>query len=114
MTKESITFKGICEHLEDRIKQLESKVRLLKGEAEVMDKDQIIKDALNSAVWVTCSEHEWKWKHEEQVNMARAVIFLSDRIQKSIEEFNNGDGSDSETLVKVFEILSGNESKKAE
>jgi len=74
-----------------------------------MNKNQIIKDALISSAFVTCSEHEWKWKHEEQVNMARAVIILSDKIQKSIEEFNR-DGPDSEILVKIFEILSGNES----
>jgi len=33
--------------------------------------------AINAAVWVTASPHEWTWKHEEQVAMARTCLWFN-------------------------------------
>lgn len=33
-----------------------------------------VKEALNAAIWVTCSPHEWEWTHEQQVAMARYCV----------------------------------------
>ena len=66
MAKESITFKGICEHLEDRIKQLESEVRLLKGEAEVIYLP-IMKSNLNNTI---PSDSELNKKAQNLINAA--------------------------------------------
>lgn len=40
-------------------------------------REQLAKEALNAAIWVTCSPHEWVWTHDQQVSMARYVIEAS-------------------------------------
>lgn len=37
-------------------------------------------EALNAAIFVTASEHEWKWTHEQQVAMARFCCDASKRL----------------------------------
>ena len=39
-------------------------------------------DALNAAVWVTCSEHEWVWTKDQQIAMARFCILANVRIRE--------------------------------
>lgn len=38
-------------------------------------------NAIRDAYWVTASRHEWEWTHNEQVNMARYVLWASQRIE---------------------------------
>lgn len=35
------------------------------------------KDALEAAIWVTASPHEWTWTHEQQIAMARYCVEAS-------------------------------------
>jgi hypothetical protein len=41
----------------------------------------IEKEALAAAGWVTCSPHEWVWRHDQQVAMARYCIAASNRLE---------------------------------
>lgn len=38
------------------------------------------KEALNAAIWVTASPHEWVWTQEQQVAMARYCMDASKRL----------------------------------
>jgi hypothetical protein len=37
--------------------------------------------AVRDAYWVTASPHEWVWTPEQQANMARYVLWASQRIE---------------------------------
>lgn len=38
---------------------------------EEMTLEELEKEAIMAAQWVTCSPHEWEWTHEQQIAMAR-------------------------------------------
>lgn len=40
-------------------------------------KPETRKSAIDAAVWVTASPHEWEWTHEQQVAMARMCCWSS-------------------------------------
>jgi len=37
-------------------------------------------DVLKSAIWVTCSPHEWQWTTDEQAAMARYCLWATQRL----------------------------------
>lgn len=44
------------------------------------------KAALDAAIWVTASPHEWVWTQEQQVAMARYCIEASSVISKAVND----------------------------
>ena len=38
------------------------------------------KEALDAAIWVTCSPHEWEWTNEQQIRMAQYCVEASRRL----------------------------------
>lgn len=48
------------------------------------------KTAMDAAIWVTASPHEWQWTHEQQVAMARFCCWASltlDNHRRLVEEY---------------------------
>ncbi len=48
--------------------------------------------AVEAAKWVTCSPHEWVWTHEQQVEMARYVLWATQRLN-AIASLAKGDAN---------------------
>lgn len=46
----------------------------------VQPTDPLTKAALDAAIWVTCSPHEWVWTNEQQVAMARYCLVAVDQL----------------------------------
>lgn len=44
------------------------------GEAATEIPAEHARAALDAAIWVTCSPHEWVWTHDQQIAMARYCI----------------------------------------
>lgn len=42
-----------------------------------------ISDALNAALWVTCSPVEWTWTHDQQIAMARYCVEAARTIEEA-------------------------------
>lgn len=59
----------------------QSLVRLGSGYTQVTMSDESRTSAIQSAYWVTMSEHEHTWSLEEQQNMARFVLWASQRLE---------------------------------
>ena len=60
------------------------------------------KEALDAAIWVTCSPHEWEWTHEQQVAMARYCVEASKTIYealKQLEEIVCTEGCDAGVVL---------------
>ncbi len=59
----------------------ESLVHLSRNFTQIHVTPEIRTAAIQSAYWVTASPHEWVWKPEEQANMARYVLWASQRLE---------------------------------
>lgn len=46
--------------------------------------------AIRDAYWVTASPHEWEWTNEQAANMARYVLWASQRIE-AMKHIANGE-----------------------
>jgi hypothetical protein len=49
-----------------------------------MSRQQEIDLAIYSAIYVTCSPHEWEWTHDQQVAMARYCVEASKLIDSAL------------------------------
>lgn len=45
-----------------------------------MTTEELEKEAIGAAIWVTCSPHEWEWTHKQQIAMARYCIEAANKL----------------------------------
>ena len=51
-----------------------------EGQTRTAMSDKELQDAVDAAIWVTCSPHEWVWTRDQQVAMAHYVLYASQRL----------------------------------
>lgn len=55
-------------------------IALREGITRIQMSEEALNAAKDAAMWVTASPHEWKWSIEDQVLMARYVLWAYQRL----------------------------------